>query len=562
MTTFDQACTIVGPPVHRWKFDDANPALANDTGSDPDTDFTSGVGTYTAQVLGPLQDGSGSYGVQFTDGFLNRGTGLSTNDFPTSSASVGSITWWFKSSSATNQGLWGGHPDNKNFTMYLVSDGTLFFQVINGSASSGFGTSGTDYADGQWHFCCLVCDGTNPNKLYVDGAEVTFTYTPGTTNLTDHAWLGSLSSDTTANFGVGNDTRYATTIDYPFVGAISELAFWADALSLSDVELLWASAFGYEALPSGTIKSYLDLDLPMTNSVYMAQRIAYRRLLQSTRQRVLAVPVNLRAMRYAVGDVLTVTIDDLSIAEETFRVSGWRRTQDEENGTIIEMSLRQDDSSAYLDPLPAMYKQPAALPTLTGGTPQVPPPTALAAAAALEGIQLSWTAPDNILGVHHYAIYSNTSSAWSGATLIGTTLSTTFLHVLASTVTRYYWVRAVDSSGYESIRSPDSDTSTVSATYTAGTIATPSAAQTLGGIDGTPSTGQLTGVFKRAGVTVASRVFTATHSGGNLTVTAAADTGEATTYTLSGDGTPTVVVTQRHTGSGAVNGTMTFTVAP
>lgn len=330
------------------------------------------------------------------------------------------------------------------------------------------------------------------------------------------------------------------------------------AVSGNEVEIAYLM-FGASPSELSATKTYLDLDLPMTNSAYMAQRLAYRRLLQSQRQRVLALPVNLRAMRHAVGDVLTVTIDDLSISADTYRVAGWRRSDD---GSTIEMTLREDDEAAYADPTVTQYRTVAALPTLTAGTVQVPPPTALAAAAALEGIQLTWTAPDNLLGVHHYAIYSDTDSSWSGAALIGTTLSTSFLHTLSSTVTRYYWVRAVDAAGYESTRSPDSDTSTVTATYTAGTIATPSAAQSLGGIDGTPATGQLTGVFKRAGVTVASRVFTATHSGGNLTVTAAADTGEATTYTLSGDGTPTVVVTQTHTGSGTVNGTLTFTVAP
>ncbi len=554
-TTFDTKSTEIGPPLHYWKFESSDPDSEDDVGSDPDTDFNNtGAGTYTARVTGPLTDGTVNYGVQFTDGILKR-TGLSSNDF--ASTTTGSISFWFKSSSATNQLIWSAHPDNNAFNFWLLADGTLQFQVIGGSNATTITTDDGDLDDGVWHFVALTCNGSSANTLYVDGAAVTVTQTTAGSGLGNHPWIGSMLS-TGSQFWVGNSTR-TSTVDQPFVGSFSRLAFWAGALSEDDVLALWNASTGFEAVIPESTKTYLNLDLPMTNSAYMAQRLAYRKLLAQQRPKMLVLPMSLRAIRHAVGDVVTVTVDDLSIDAQTFRVVGWRIQDD---GATVEVSLKEDSEQAYLDPSVGTYKQQGAASTVTEGTVQVPPPTALAAAAALEGIQLTWTAPDNLLGVHHYAIYSDTDSSWSGATLIGTTLSTSFLHTLSATATRYYWVRSVDASGTESIRSPDSDTSTVTATYTAGTIATPSAAQTLGGIDGTPTTGQLTGVFKRAGVTIASKVFTATHSGGNLTVTAGSDTGEATTYSLSGDGTPTVVVTQTHTGSGTVNGTMTFTVAP
>ena len=82
-----------------------------------------------------------------------------------------------------------------------------------------------------------------------------------------------------------------------------------------------------------------------------------------------------------------------------------------------------------------------------------------------------------------------------------------------------------------------SDASRSTCWISSGTTAVPSAPQTLGGIDGTPSSGNLTGSFTRAGSTVASRVFTATHSGGNLTYSAGADSGEATTHSATGSDT-------------------------
>lgn len=553
-TTFDAKSTEIGPPLHYWKFESADPDDEADVGSDPDTDFNNtGTGTYTARVTGPLTDGTINYGVEFTDGILKR-TGLSSNDF--ASTTTGSITFWFKSSSATNQIIWSAHPDNNAFNFWLLSDGSLQFQVIAGANSTTIITDPDTYDDGVWHFVALTCNGSSANKIYVDGYEVAVTQSTGGSGLGSYPWIGSMLS-TGSSFFVGNSTR-TSTVDFPFVGAFSRLAFWAGALSEDDVLALWNASSGFEAVIPESTKTYLNLDLPMTNSAYMAQRLAYRKLLAQQRPKLLVLPMSLRAIRHAVGDVVTVTVDDLSIDAATFRVVGWRIQDD---GATVEVSLKEDTEQAYLDPSVGTYKQQGAASTVTEGTVQVPPPTALAAAAALEGIQLSWTAPDNILGIHHYAIYSDTDSSWAGATLIGTTLSTSFLHALSATATRYYWVRAVDASGYESTRSPDSDTSTVSATFTAGTIATPSAPQSLGGIDGTPTTGQLTGSFTRAGVTVASKVFTATHSGGNLTVTAGSDSGEATTYTLSGDGTPTVVVTHKHTGSQQTT-TMTFTVAP
>jgi hypothetical protein len=565
MSTFAELVEEYGA-WHWWRMHSATPATESDVGAQTTgaRPFLSSSGTITAQQPGPLGGGQTTYSVQFASGAYLARAAWDSAEFGdgASEDEDGSIMFWFRTAgTGAFQWIVGLHPTNQQFAVFINTSGKIDFRVVNGANNRDQAADTADLTDDEWHFVVITSDNSATNCIYVDGVLQPFTTPPsGTGSLAASAWQGDTSYGS-AVFRVGQSVRHPAIPgnNYPFVGYLSELAFFPVALTAEQVYFLWSAGRGVSLLPSGTTKTYLDLDLPMTNSAYMAQRLAYRRLLQGNLQRVLAVPASLRAMEHAVGDVLTVTIDDLTIDAETWRAAGWRRGDD---GTIIELALREDAEAAYIDPIAAEYTTVAALPTLTPGTPQVPPPTALSATAALEGIQLSWTGPDNLLGVHHYNIYSNTSSAWSGATLIGTTLSTAFLHALSATVTRYYWVRAVDASGYESTRSPDSDTSTVSATYTAGTIATPGAAQTLGGIDGTPATGQLTGSFTRAGVTVASKVFTATHSGGNLTVTAGSDSGEATTYTLSGDGTPTVVVTQKHTGSNTTNGTMTFTVAP
>jgi hypothetical protein len=111
--------------------------------------------------------------------------------------------------------------------------------------------------------------------------------------------------------------------------------------------------------------------------------------------------------------------------------------------------------------------------------------------------------------------------------------------------------------GDTTIRSPDTDTSTVSSTFTAGTTSVPSAPQSAGGIT---TSANLTATFSRAGVVISSCVYTATRSGANLTLSNGSTTGEAQTFTSVGGGTPAITVTVRHTGSQQTT-TLTFTVA-
>ncbi len=548
---------------HWWRFHTSDAKTEPDVGQDVThlKPLSAGVGTgYTSQQDGPLLGGEVTFSVAMTDVMLERASAMNVNEFSTGGYSdKGTIVLWFKTAgTATIQYLFGAHPSNRSFSLMMQTDGRLRWTVIRASDATEI-YSVDSFNDDQWHFLALTCDSTNPTKMYVDGVEVAYTTTTAGAGLGDHPWLTEALGGSTLAMKVGNDARSVsdpTNYDLPFIGNLAELAFFKIALSATVIAQLYGAGIALAVLPAGSEKEYLDLDLPMTNTAYMAQRLCYRRLLTGQRQKTLSVPANLRAMQFAVSDVLSMTIADLSMTAATYRMAGWKLS----DGITIELGLREDDSAAYLDPPTALYHTPTSLPSLTPGTVQVPPPTALTATAALEGISLAWTAPDNLLGVHHYAIYSNTTSAWSGASLVGTTLSTTFLHMLATTGARYYWVRSVDASGFESIRAPDSDTSTVTATFTAGTTAVPSAPQTLGGIDGTPATGNLTGSFTRAGTTVASRIFTATHSGGNLTYSAGADSGEATTHSATGSGTPTLVVTHRHTGSGQTT-TLTFTVA-
>lgn len=227
----------VGTCLHWYRFHDADAGSENDVGTDPDTDITSGTGTYSSQQAGPLQEDDTTYSVQFTDAYLSR-AGWSSNDF--GSTTTGSISFFFKSSyNSATQVILSGHPDNNNFTIYLLTDGSIFFQGISGANSKGIVTATTGLADGNWHYFFLTCDGSAKNRMYIDGEEVSTT-TSGS-GLADSFWLSAIS--TPGGVKIGNDDRITRTppnqIDLPFIGYLSELGFWSGAVSAGDVSALY-----------------------------------------------------------------------------------------------------------------------------------------------------------------------------------------------------------------------------------------------------------------------------------------------------------------------------------
>lgn len=114
----------------------------------------------------------------------------------------------------------------------------------------------------------------------------------------------------------------------------------------------------------GGSKLYRDLVLPFTNHAYMAQRIAFKQLQQSDNPIIAVVPTNLRGLKVAVGDFVQLTLADLGWSSKVFRCIGW-----ESGDEGIKLSLQEDSSAAYADPLVADYVSPTTLPSVT--TPDV-----------------------------------------------------------------------------------------------------------------------------------------------------------------------------------------------
>lgn len=217
-----------------------------------------------------------------------------------------------------------------------------------------------------------------------------------------------------------------------------------------------------------------DVQLPFTNSSYMAQRIAHKQIQLSDQQVVLNFPTNLSGLRVDVGDRVSVTVAELNYSNKVFRCAAWSFS-DTQDG-VVNLTLLEDDSGSYADPASNEYSTRAPSGTITQGFRGVPDPQNLTATAGLKNIELNWTNPVNTSKFKEIVIYASPNSSWANKVEIGRTMGTQFIHDASNSAdsisagnTRYYWVRAVaygtgSGSFVESDRNPDNDTSNVFAT--------------------------------------------------------------------------------------------------
>jgi len=217
-----------------------------------------------------------------------------------------------------------------------------------------------------------------------------------------------------------------------------------------------------------------DIQLPFTNTSFMAQRLSHKQIQLSDQQKVISFPANLSALNVDIGDRVSVTIDELNYSAKVFRCLGWSFA-DSADGAV-NLTLLEDDAGSYADPTAGEYSTVTADGTITPGFRGVPDPQNLSATAGLKNIELNWTNPVNTSKFKEIVIYASPDSAWVNKVEIGRTLGTQFFHdasngadPIAVGDERYYWIRAVaygtgSGSFVESDRNPDNDVSTISAT--------------------------------------------------------------------------------------------------
>ena len=203
-----------------------------------------------------------------------------------------------------------------------------------------------------------------------------------------------------------------------------------------------------------------EIRLPMTNNEYMAQRIAYKQLNLNNQQLRCIVPFNWKALKVAVGDRIQLSVDELSWSNKVFRVDGW--SFDPDSG--FNLTLQEDSSSAYADPGLGDYSTRTWGGTISFADQAVSAPSGLQATAEEEAVFLEWESPPRPSGYDEVIVYASANSSWASASEVGRTRGNTFRHELERGTQRYYWIRSIDVDGRLSVRDPDSDTSSITAT--------------------------------------------------------------------------------------------------
>jgi hypothetical protein len=137
-----------------------------------------------------------------------------------------------------------------------------------------------------------------------------------------------------------------------------------------------------------------EIQLPMTNSRFMAQRIANKLVQQSDQQKVVTFPTNLSGMEVAIGDRVSLSLAEFNWSNKVFICLGWTLSDSGNGG--INLILREDDSGSYADPAVGEYSTVSSTGALVEGFRGVPDPSNLSATAGLKSIELNWTNPDNM----------------------------------------------------------------------------------------------------------------------------------------------------------------------
>jgi hypothetical protein len=210
-----------------------------------------------------------------------------------------------------------------------------------------------------------------------------------------------------------------------------------------------------------------EIQLPMVSDSYQAQRIANKLIQLSDQQKIVSFPANLSALRITAGDRVQVTVEELSWNQKVFECVGW--TFSDEGG--VNLTLREDSSTSYGDPLPEAYSQITADGTIVDAFRGVPSPSGLSVTAGLKNNVLNWVNPGKPSDFGTVYVYASPNGNFSSAVKIGETDGTQFTHdastaadAVAPGDVRYYWVRAIKNVGTDAAArsnlEPNSDPNT------------------------------------------------------------------------------------------------------
>lgn len=188
----------------------------------------------------------------------------------------------------------------------------------------------------------------------------------------------------------------------------------------------------------GGEKLYRDIQLLMTNDVYMAQRLAAGILEQGDLQEKIVYPSNFKTIPAEVNGTIMLTNEKMAWDKEPFKVE--RYVFKDMEG--IDLILRKNSPDAYVDVATNEYTVSSNGVYFTPD-PGVPAPSSLWLVPMTNGFMLRWTPPAARL-YETTRVYWATNNSRDQAIQVADVRGAEFLHVTERPQTSYYWVRSVN----------------------------------------------------------------------------------------------------------------------
>jgi hypothetical protein len=193
-----------------------------------------------------------------------------------------------------------------------------------------------------------------------------------------------------------------------------------------------------------------DIQLPMTNDLFMAQRLAAGILEQSDLQTTVIYPSNFKTLPVEIGGTIAITNSKMGWSEKPFRVTNYKLS----DMKGIDLVLREDVAAAYADVGTAEYLVTSGG-VYTTADPGVPPPTSFYTVNIPNGVELNWTNPPARL-FEWIEIHRSTTNSFGGSSVvqIGETRLNHWEGNPPQGQLYYYWVRARNWAGEVSSPAP------------------------------------------------------------------------------------------------------------
>ena len=299
-----------------------------------------------------------------------------------------------------------------------AADGCDVSVSVPGGTESRFTCNGVVFAtDSHQKNINKILSSMNGNLVYSNGKYIVHAgiYEAPTETLNEDDLIGAISIKTSLERSDRFNTIKGLFIDPSQNHKSSEFpkVQLADAVTRDNNEILEK-----------------EVQYPMTNSSYMAQRLSFKLIKLSDQQKIISFPANLSALRITAGDRVKVSIEELSWSDKIFQCVGWNFS--EEGG--VNLTLREDSESAYDDPVPnanpalSEYSTITATGDITDAFRGVPSPSGLTVTPGLKSNELNWVNPGKTNDFGTIYVYASRNANFSSAIKIGETDGTQFIH--------------------------------------------------------------------------------------------------------------------------------------